>query len=66
VPAVLGIAIGGAAAVFIGVILTVLAIIALSVILSTCSSIYRTALFHYATTKQVPAGFTPGLAAAVR
>jgi hypothetical protein len=66
VPAVLGIAIGGAAAVFIGIILTVLAIIALSVILSTCSSIYRTALFHYATTKQVPAGFTPGLAAAVR
>lgn len=66
VPAVLGIAIGGSAAVFMGVILTILALIALSVILSTCSSIYRTALFHYATTKQVPAGFTPGLAAAVR
>jgi len=66
VPAILGIAVGGAVPAFIGVIISALALIALSVILSTCSSIYRTALFHYATTKQVPAGFTPGLAAAVR
>lgn len=66
IPAFLGVAIGAPAAVFIGVVLTVLAFIAFSVVLSTCSSIYRTALFHYATTKQVPAGFTPNLASAVR
>ena len=66
VPTLIGAAIGGTAAIFSGVLLTVLAFITLAILLSTCSSIYRTALFHYATTKQVPAGFTPSLSAAVR
>jgi hypothetical protein len=38
----------------------------LTIVISTCSSIYRTALFHYATTRQVPQGFSPNLQAAVR
>jgi hypothetical protein len=66
IPFLLGITIGGAGFIFGGLIISVLAFIALSIILSTCTSIYRTALFHYATTQKVPQGFTPGLAAAVR
>lgn len=66
IPLVLGATIGGAAFIFGGLIITILAVIALSIILSTCSSIYRTALFHFATTRQVPTGFDSGLQAAVR
>lgn len=66
VPFILAISIGGSAIIFAGVIISVLAVLLWAIILSTCSNIYRTALFHYATTRQVPAGFTPGLSVAVR
>jgi hypothetical protein len=66
VPFILGISIGGGAAIFAGIIISALALIFVSIVITTCSSIYRTALFHYATTKQVPSGFSPGLQAAVR
>lgn len=65
VPLIIGVAVGGAV-LFAGLIITVLAVIFLTIVISTCSSIYRTALFHYATTHQVPAGFSPNLQTAVR
>ena len=66
IPLIVGATIGGAVAIFAGIIIAVLAFIFFSIVISTCSSIYRTALFHYAITKQVPAGFSTSLQAAVR
>jgi hypothetical protein len=65
IPFVLSTFIGGAF-IFVGLIITILAFIFLTIVLNTCSSIFRTALFHYATTRQVPTGFSPNLQDAVR
>jgi hypothetical protein len=66
VPAVAGIAIGNVVAVTIGIVIAVAGIVVSMIVISTCSAIYRTALFHYATTKKVPAGFSANLPNAVK
>jgi hypothetical protein len=66
IPLIAGVAIGSSPLIFAGLIISVLAFIFLVIVISTCSSIYRTALFHYATTRQVPQGFSPNLQAAVK
>ena len=46
--------------------LSVIGFLATVIIISTCSAIYRTALFHYAQTKQVPQGFSSNLPLSIR
>lgn len=66
VPGVAFVAIGSKGLAATGIIISIVLIVAVSIIVSTCSAIYRTALFHYATHKTVPEGFDQSLQLAVR
>jgi len=57
IPAMAGFAQGSTAAIAVGITTAAVGFIALSIIVSTCSSIYRTALYYYAATRQAPAGY---------
>lgn len=50
----------------VGGAVTLVGLVILSIIVSACAAIYRTALFYYATNKKVPAGFGKDLPMSVK
>lgn len=66
IPAILGFVLRSPVALVIGIGLTVLGILLVSILVSTCTAIFKTALYHYATTKQVPNGFESNIAMAIK
>jgi hypothetical protein len=66
IPAVAGILLNNPVGFAIGACISILGTIGVSVFISTCTAIFRTALYHYATTKQVPAGFSSNIPLAIK
>jgi hypothetical protein len=65
IPAAVGFLLQSPDTVIAGIGISLIGIILVSVLISTCTAIFRTALYHYATTKQVPSGFDGSLPMAV-
>lgn len=66
IPIGAGIFLKDTTAIIVGGAITVVGFVIASILINACASIYRTALFYYATTKSVPKGYDSNLPASVR